>query len=322
MHFNSFHGKIFSRSDVIITGMEKPLALIIEDERDIAALFRHVLDIAGYQTEIVMNGSEALARLAVIRPDILLLDLNLPGVSGGRILEQVRADKRLMTVPVVVVTGHSEMADNLPFEPDLVLLKPVNLDQLSNLVQRLQTTQGSMQELPWDKVTHLYNREFFKVRLAYSLERARQIGDHRFGALFVDIAPFELLQARLDETQLNTFLRSLAAHLKTLLRPTDTISYFEQGLFLILIEDASRENIPSKIAGRLEWELKKFLSPDLLIDGLQTFIGIILCDGSYPSADEIMSDIELACRLTRSEKKFMSYDRASLQASRAASSNK
>lgn len=321
MHFKSCRGIFYSTTDVIIASMEKPLALIVEDERDIAALFRHVLDIAGYRTEIVMNGSEALARLAATRPDILLLDLNLPGVSGNKILEQMRADPRLMTVPVVVVTGHSEMADNLPFEPDLVLLKPVNLDQLSNLVQRLRTTQGSMQELPWEKITHLYNREFFKVRLAYSLERARQIGDHRFGALFVDIAPFKLLQDRLDEIQLNTFLRSLAAHLKTLLRPTDTISYFEQGLFLILIEDASREYIPSKIAGRLEWELKKFLSPDLLIDGLQTYIGIILCDGSYPDAGQIMSDIDLACKLARSEKKFMLYDRALLEARRALGPN-
>ena len=43
--------------------MEKPLALIVEDERDIVALFRHVLDIAGYHTDIVMNGKDTLARL-------------------------------------------------------------------------------------------------------------------------------------------------------------------------------------------------------------------------------------------------------------------
>ena len=171
--------------------MEKPLALIVEDERDIAALFRHVLDVAGYHTEIVMNGKEALTRLESTRPDIILLDLNLPGVSGTTILEQIHTDQRLMTVPVVVITGHSEMADSLPVEPDLVLLKPVNLDQLSNLVQRLRTTQGSMHELPWDKVTHLYNREFFTVRLAFALEKVQQISEDRFSVLFVDFAPFD-----------------------------------------------------------------------------------------------------------------------------------
>ena len=42
--------------DLSRKNMEKPFALIVEDERDIAALFRHVLDVAGYRTEIVMNG--------------------------------------------------------------------------------------------------------------------------------------------------------------------------------------------------------------------------------------------------------------------------
>src|SRR5512141_428784 len=82
--------------------METPFALIIEDDRDIAALFRHVLDIAGYRTEIVMHGGEAVERLQSALPDIVLLDLSLPGVPGSVILEDMRADERLKSIPVVV----------------------------------------------------------------------------------------------------------------------------------------------------------------------------------------------------------------------------
>jgi CheY-like chemotaxis protein len=53
--------------------MSKPVALIVEDDRDILALFRHVLDIAGYHTEIVLNGKEAMERLDTLLPDIVLL---------------------------------------------------------------------------------------------------------------------------------------------------------------------------------------------------------------------------------------------------------
>ncbi len=300
---------------------EKPLALIIEDERDIAALFRHVLDVAGYRTEIVMNGMEALTLLASTRPDIILLDLNLPGVPGTRVLEQVHADQRLVTVPVVVISGHSEMADNLPFEPDLVLLKPVNIDQLGNLVQRLKSTHGSMLDLPWDKVTHLYNREFFMARVSYSIERAKQVEKDRFGVMFIDFAPLDLLQSRLDEIQLNGFLRKVAAHLKTLLRPTDTVSHFDAGLFLVLIEEGSRENVLSKIAGRVESGMVKFLSLDQLMVGLHTYVGIIMGDGSYKDAEQIMNDITLARLLAKSEKKFMLYDKAFLAERRSSFSN-
>src|SRR5512140_731745 len=129
-----------------VTVMEKPFALIIEDDRDIAALFRHVLDIAGYQTEIVMHGGEAVERLQSFVPDIVLLDLTLPGVPGSIILDDMRADERLKCVPVVVITAHAHMAESLPVEADLVLLKPVNLDQLSNLVQRLRLPPALVRE--------------------------------------------------------------------------------------------------------------------------------------------------------------------------------
>jgi diguanylate cyclase (GGDEF)-like protein len=289
--------------------MDKPLAMIIEDERDIAALFRHVLDIAGYRTEIVMHGTEALKRLEAIRPDIILLDLNLPGVPGAKILEEIRDNERLMKVPVVVITAHSQAADSLPVEPDLVLLKPVNMDQLSNLVLRLQTTQGSIKELPWDDVTHLYNDAFFTVRLAYSLERAKQIGSDRFGVLFIDLAPFESMQGRLDKEHLNTFLHETASCIKTLLRPTDTISRFADGLFLILIEDVSRKDIPSRIARRVERELGECLSSNPNADGVRAYVGIVLCDAGYKDEKQILSDIDLTRRLAKDEKYYVLYDR-------------
>jgi len=239
--------------------MEKPFALIVEDDRDIAALFRHVLDIAGYHTEIEMHGKEALKHLDSVRPDIVLLDLHLPGVSGVQILERMRADERLKSVPVVVVTAYARDADSLPVEPDLILLKPVNLDQLSNLVQRLRTTPGSMREPPWDEPTHLYNRSFFTVRLTYSLQRAKQIGYNRFGVLFAELDSIAPLQELFDESRLNEFLRETATRLKANLRPTDTISRFSEGLFLILLEDIFNEDIPDRIARRVGNELENYL---------------------------------------------------------------
>ena len=80
--------------------MDKPFALLIEDDRDIATLFRHVLDMAGYSSECVYDGIEAMKRLAVLQPDVVLLDLQLPGLSGVDILKKMRADERMKTIPV------------------------------------------------------------------------------------------------------------------------------------------------------------------------------------------------------------------------------
>ena len=289
--------------------MEKPFALIVEDDRDIAALFRHVLDIAGYHTEIEMHGKEALKHLDSVRPDIVLLDLHLPGVSGVQILERMRADERLKSVPVVVVTAYARDADSLPVEPDLILLKPVNLDQLSNLVQRLRTTPGSMREPPWDEPTHLYNRSFFTVRLTYSLQRAKQIGYNRFGVLFAELDSIAPLQELFDESRLNEFLRETATRLKAILRPTDTISRFSEGLFLILLEDIFNEDIPDRIARRVGNELENYLWQKHIGSALQISVGVVLCSAAYESADEILADVDLARKLTRRGKETVLYDR-------------
>jgi PleD family two-component response regulator len=292
--------------------MDKPFALIIEDDRDISALFRHVLDIAGYHTEIILHGKEAIQRLNSVRPDIILLDLHLPAVSGTQILEHVRADERLKAVPVVVITAYARDAESLPVEPDLVLMKPVNLEQLSNLVQRLRTTPSSLPEPPWDEPTHLYNRSFFTMRLTYSLERAKQIGYIRFGVLFAELAPVSPLRLLFDDSHFNEFLLDTAKHLKTILRPTDTISRFNEGLFLILLEDVFNEEIPTRIVTRIRKELGNYLFEKHIESALQICAGVVLCSSGYGTAEEILADVDLARNFARQSKEKIIYDRSAL----------
>ncbi len=289
--------------------MEKPFALIVEDDRDIAALFRHVLDIAGYRTEIAMHGRDAVDRLKLGRPDIVLLDLSLPGIPGPKILERMRADEHLRDVPVIVVTAHSHIADSLAVEPDLVLLKPVNLSQLNSLVQRLRKTPGSIREAPWDSTTHLYNKGFFSVRLSYSLERARQIGSTRFGVMFIDLVPFAALCRYTLPDQLDIFLREVAGHLKTNLRPTDTVSRYADGLFLVLIEDIPDYSMPSSIAARIDLDLGNFIAQKEIMPELRANVGLVLCTKDYTSVEEIMGDIDIARGLFGSGQARVNYER-------------
>jgi diguanylate cyclase (GGDEF)-like protein len=274
--------------------------------------------VAGYHTEVVLHGTEAVRRLDSVRPDVILLDLHLPGVPGEKVLEKIRYDFRLRSVPVVVVTAFAEVANALSIEPDLVLLKPVNLDQLSVLVQRLRSTASSMQEQPWDTVTHLYNRSFFAVRLTYSLERLRQVGSGRFGVLFTDLDPFPSLQLHLDQNQINAFLKATSLRLKTVLRPTDTTAHIGEGLFLVLIEDIVNPNVPIKVAARLQLELGNYLASAEHPVKLSAFVGVVLCDNGYQDAEEILHDVKFASQLTRHKKELVLYDREMLMQFRGA----
>jgi DNA-binding response OmpR family regulator len=119
--------------------MNNPTVVIVEDDPDVAELYRRVVQTSGFTAEILKTGEAALARLAATVPEIVLLDLNLPPrVSGREVLQHIRADARLAAVRVIVVTGHPELADTVREQADLVLLKPVDVNQISDFVTRLQ----------------------------------------------------------------------------------------------------------------------------------------------------------------------------------------
>ncbi|MEJ2758498.1 MAG: diguanylate cyclase, partial [Anaerolineales bacterium] len=228
--------------------MSKPFAMIIEDDRDTVALFRHVLDFAGYKTEIILNGEKAMERLDITTPDIILLDLNLPGVSGTIILDKIHNEDRLKDIPVIVITGHSHMTIGLESETDLILLKPVSVDQLTNLILRLRPVDTHIpQEPPRDKLTGLYNRSFFISRLGYSIERTRQLNGGIFGILYIDYDGFSQVEEERGKTFADQLLIETANFFRSIIRPIDTISRFGYDHFFIQIEDLKQKDILIKI---------------------------------------------------------------------------
>lgn len=300
--------------------MKQPFALLIEDDRDVSALFRHVLGMAGYRAEIALNGVEAMDKLSTETPDIVLLDLQLPGISGVDILKKMRADDRLKTVPVVVITAYAYFANSLPVQPDLFLLKPVDIHDLSNLIRRLRSTKEMMQEEPYDKVTHLYTVSFFSVRLVFALERVKRLDVERFGILFASLHPFEALQEKLGEDVFNALLRKMADQYKSTMRPTDSMAWSADGFFLTLLEDLYNEEVPAMVATRVGKELNNFLKQHELGNGLQIQIGVLICDDGYESVQEMLDDVKFARTLvaqtTETGKRI--YTRKELQELRSA----
>jgi CheY-like chemotaxis protein len=81
-------------------------------------------------------------------PDVVILDLHLPGVQGDQILHQIRADERMAGTRVVVITAYSALARTLQDEADLVLIKPVSLNLLRRLVGRLRSADEWKSDVP------------------------------------------------------------------------------------------------------------------------------------------------------------------------------
>lgn len=117
----------------------EPTALIIEDDPDLVNIFARALELSGYQTQTTVDGEGAMALLADTVPDIVVLDLHLPGISGKEILHNIRSDGRFQKTRIILATADYQTADDLRDDADLVLLKPISFKQLRDLSARLRT---------------------------------------------------------------------------------------------------------------------------------------------------------------------------------------
>src|SRR6185503_13972646 len=90
-----------------------PRILVVEDERDIAALVAYHLTKEGYRVRTAEGGVEALEAISVERPDLVLLDLMLPGFSGYEVLGELRRRPELNELPVVVLTARRDEVDRV-----------------------------------------------------------------------------------------------------------------------------------------------------------------------------------------------------------------
>ncbi|MCZ7552754.1 MAG: response regulator [Anaerolineales bacterium] len=143
--------------------MNKMQVLIIDDDKDTANFFRLVLELVGFECEIVNSAKHALARLAASQPDLILLDMRLGLEIGGEdILYQIRSNPRLDRTRVIIITAYPTMAEPVSNLADLILLKPVDVEQLRTLTSRLMLRNTGTKRIEFrDPVTDLYNREFF-----------------------------------------------------------------------------------------------------------------------------------------------------------------
>lgn len=115
--------------------MNNDFVLIIEDDDDLGDIFSKSLE-GLCEKELIKDGLAALKRLEETKPSIILLDLNLPGIGGEKILDSIRANPALSSSHVIVCTANARKAELLRDSADIVLLKPVNPIQLRQIASR------------------------------------------------------------------------------------------------------------------------------------------------------------------------------------------
>ena len=113
--------------------------LVVEDNDKNLKLTRDVLEFAGYTVEVAITGEEAVAQALASVPDLILMDLQLPGMDGHEALARLRADPDTQRVPVVALTASAMPMDReraLSAGFDGFLEKPISVREFPDQVRR------------------------------------------------------------------------------------------------------------------------------------------------------------------------------------------
>ena len=101
--------------------------LVVEDEEDIAELIRFNMAKAGYTVRVALSGEDAVRKVKQEPPDVILLDLMLPGIDGWEVCRQLKLDARTSQIPIVMVTakdGEADVVVGLELGADDYIVKP------------------------------------------------------------------------------------------------------------------------------------------------------------------------------------------------------
>ena len=120
--------------------MGKASVLLVEDEANIAESLVFILRRAGFEVETTADGAEALDRLRQHEFSALILDIMLPGMNGLDLLREIRADRALARLPVMVLTAKGQARDRKTAEDvgaDMFVTKPFSNAEVIDAVSRL-----------------------------------------------------------------------------------------------------------------------------------------------------------------------------------------
>ncbi|MFH2202158.1 MAG: response regulator transcription factor [Elusimicrobiota bacterium] len=127
---------------------EQKTILIVEDNTEFQALLQQIVEDAGYRSLLAVDGAAGLAAAKAEKPDLMLLDIQMPRMSGYEVTQAVRADAAIGRTPIILVSVESKMEDivkGLKLGADDYVTKPFNPEEVLARVRTLfrQAGQGA-----------------------------------------------------------------------------------------------------------------------------------------------------------------------------------
>ncbi|OGQ97404.1 MAG: hypothetical protein A2521_08375 [Deltaproteobacteria bacterium RIFOXYD12_FULL_57_12] len=285
--------------------MTEATIMIVDDEPITMGVVQFFLEEFGYHKFVLVDRSvEAMRLIEETCPDILLLDLLMPEVSGFEILSAVRSHSRFKHLPVIILTASSDSEDKiraLDLGASDFLAKPVDQSELGLRVRNTLAAKSFLDQLAYyDPLTSLPNRRMFLEALDRALREARRYQEG-LGLLSIELDRFDRINDTIGLSAGDEVLRQVAHRIVGVIREVDLLGRvsgpnaeseknlfrMEASVFSLLLKRIRGTEGAAIVAGRILQALR----PPLVVEGKEIYVTASLGIATFPVESDDGGDL-------------------------------
>lgn len=233
--------------------------LIIDDEPEYRLSVVRLLRSYGLNMLEASDGQEGIATATSEKPDLILVDIMMPGMHGIELIRQLRFQLGTLLIPVIVITGSDSVANRIAAYQagaDGILIKPFDADELLARVERALSVGDRMAELTYlDSLTGIYNRRFFDASISAELNRSLR-HQQNFSLVMIDIDFFKRFNDEFGHHAGDFVLRSVAQFVKQSVRKQDIVCRYGGEEFTVIMPH-TRKSDAGKVLDRIRARLSE-----------------------------------------------------------------